>query len=129
MPALRPTSVLVLLLAVSFAAAFQPAARSTPFLVSSSTKNAKISASLFLAKEDEKSEVDLETPSILPETDEKDEIKSVVKNINTGEEIGVKWSDPTLEQQSLKLDWWAWVGIGYVVLVYLNDFFHFFPKI
>mmetsp|Transcript_46387 Transcript_46387/g.140519 ORF Transcript_46387/g.140519 Transcript_46387/m.140519 type:complete len:134 (-) Transcript_46387:316-717(-) len=128
---LRQAPLVAFFLVVSFAAAFQSASRPTPFLVPASNAGpAKLTTKLFLANDDEKSEVDLETPSILPETDAKAGTKNVVKNLNTGEEYGVSWTDPTLQKQNLSLSslsWWAWVGVAYVVLVYANDFFHFMP--
>ena len=73
---------------------------------------------------------DLETPSILPESmsSEDSATPKTVINVPTGEEFTPKWVDPSLEANMFELSWWAYLLVGYVGLVYLNDIIHFVPK-
>jgi hypothetical protein len=56
---------------------------------------------------------------------------STVRNMNTGEEQEVQWTDPAMAANTnpFLMSWWAYVFFGFFpATLLLNDAFHFLPK-
>uniref|UniRef100_A0A7S2A382 Uncharacterized protein n=1 Tax=Trieres chinensis TaxID=1514140 RepID=A0A7S2A382_TRICV len=115
---LRKAFVLaVLMVALVAVSSFQPLTSRPSFARISSASHR--TNPLFLASDPEKEEPETTGPT-----------PTRVLNEATGEEYTPKWVDPALGAQTnpFQLSWWGYLLVGYVALVYLNDFVHFLPE-
>mmetsp|Transcript_4075 Transcript_4075/g.4718 ORF Transcript_4075/g.4718 Transcript_4075/m.4718 type:complete len:131 (-) Transcript_4075:265-657(-) len=108
------------LLLLSSVNSFTPTGR----VISITKTETKTSKRLYSIPDDETEE--------RPKKDADDDApKMMAKNLGRGGEVSeVKFRDPAMiaNTNPFKMSWWAYILVGYPVLLLMNDFLHFLPK-